>query len=70
MMPVYFWQKLMHFFQIIKKFKNNEFNILVATSIGEEGLDIGEVDLAICYDTQKTPIRLVCGICIFGKSNR
>ncbi|KAJ3855181.1 P-loop containing nucleoside triphosphate hydrolase protein [Lentinula lateritia] len=45
--------------EIIKKFKNNEFNILVATSIGEEGLDIGEVDLAICYDTQKTPIRLL-----------
>ncbi|KAJ3870141.1 P-loop containing nucleoside triphosphate hydrolase protein [Lentinula novae-zelandiae] len=45
--------------ETIKKFKNNEFNILVATSIGEEGLDIGEVDLAICYDTQKTPIRLL-----------
>ena len=24
--------------------------MLVATSIGEEGLDIGEVDLIICYD--------------------
>ena len=27
-----------------------EYNVLVATSIGEEGLDIGEVDLIICYD--------------------
>ncbi|KAJ4476760.1 hypothetical protein J3R30DRAFT_3488690 [Lentinula aciculospora] len=45
--------------EIIEKFKNNDFNVLVATSIGEEGLDIGEVDLAICYDTQKTPIRLL-----------
>lgn len=35
------------------------FNILVATSIGEEGLDIGEVDLIVCYDSQKTPIRMV-----------
>ncbi|KIK71257.1 hypothetical protein GYMLUDRAFT_33396 [Collybiopsis luxurians FD-317 M1] len=44
---------------VIQKFKDNEYNVLVATSIGEEGLDIGEVDLAICYDTQKTPIRLL-----------
>lgn len=45
--------------KVIQRFKNNEFNVLVATSIGEEGLDIGEVDLAVCYDTQKTPIRMV-----------
>jgi ATP-dependent DNA helicase MPH1 len=31
----------------------------VATSIGEEGLDIGEVDLIVCYDTSASPIRLV-----------
>ena len=31
----------------------------MATCIGEEGLDIGEVDLIICYDAQKTPIRMV-----------
>ncbi|KAJ3801711.1 hypothetical protein GGU11DRAFT_741384 [Lentinula aff. detonsa] len=45
--------------ETVKRFKDNEFNVLVATSIGEEGLDIGEVDLAICYDTQKTPIRML-----------
>jgi ATP-dependent DNA helicase MPH1 len=45
--------------QIIQKFQGGEFNVLVATCIGEEGLDIGEVDLIICYDTQKTPIRMV-----------
>jgi hypothetical protein len=28
-------------------------------SVGEEGLDIGEVDLVVCYDAQKTPIRMV-----------
>jgi ERCC4-related helicase len=32
---------------------------LVATSIGEEGLDIGEVDLIVCYDSQASPIRMV-----------
>ncbi|KAF8640347.1 hypothetical protein AX17_000019 [Amanita inopinata Kibby_2008] len=45
--------------EIIRKFKANEFNVLVATSIGEEGLDIGEVDFIICYDAQKTPIRML-----------
>ncbi|KAF9270443.1 P-loop containing nucleoside triphosphate hydrolase protein [Marasmius fiardii PR-910] len=44
---------------VIKRFKANEFNVLVATSIGEEGLDIGEVDFIICYDAQKTPIRML-----------
>ncbi|KAF9459485.1 hypothetical protein BDZ94DRAFT_1300548 [Collybia nuda] len=33
--------------EIIKKFKKGEFNVIVATSIGEEGLDIGEVDLIL-----------------------
>ena len=32
---------------------------MVSTCVGEEGLDIGEVDLIICYDALKSPIRLV-----------
>ena len=47
--------------QVIEKFKAGEFNLLVSTSIGEEGLDIGEIDLIVCYDAQKTPIRMVRG---------
>lgn len=47
------------FFKIIQKFKNNEINVLVSTSIGEEGLDIGEVDVIICYDSQSSPLRMV-----------
>ncbi|EGW35611.1 uncharacterized protein SPAPADRAFT_48591 [Spathaspora passalidarum NRRL Y-27907] len=43
--------------EIIKKFKAGAYNILVATSIGEEGLDIGEVDLIICYDSTSSPIK-------------
>lgn len=43
--------------QLIKDFKNDKYNILVATSIGEEGLDIGEVDLIICYDSTSSPIK-------------
>ncbi|KAH9964439.1 hypothetical protein BC827DRAFT_1187103 [Russula dissimulans] len=44
---------------IINQFKGGVFNVLVATSVGEEGLDIGEVDLIVCYDAQKTPIRML-----------
>ena len=45
--------------ETIAKFKAGTFNTLVATSIGEEGLDIGEVDLIICYDCSKSPIRML-----------
>ena len=45
--------------EIINKFKSGIYNTLVATSIGEEGLDIGEVDLIICYDASASPIRML-----------
>lgn len=45
--------------QLIKDFKKGSYNILVATSIGEEGLDIGEVDLIVCYDSTSSPIKNV-----------
>ncbi|RDA85178.1 hypothetical protein CP532_2387 [Ophiocordyceps camponoti-leonardi (nom. inval.)] len=45
--------------QTIDKFKKGDFNVLVATSIGEEGLDIGQVDLIICYDASASPIRML-----------
>lgn len=44
---------------VLARFKNGEFNVLVATSIGEEGLDIGQVDMIICYDQSKSPIRSI-----------
>ncbi|CAI7246192.1 CGH_1_collapsed_G0027640.mRNA.1.CDS.1 [Saccharomyces cerevisiae] len=43
--------------EVIHNFKKGEYNVLVCTSIGEEGLDIGEVDLIICYDTTSSPIK-------------
>lgn len=42
---------------IVKKFRVGDINVLVATSIGEEGLDIGEVDLIVCYDSTSSPIK-------------
>ncbi|KKY24942.1 putative atp-dependent dna helicase mph1 [Phaeomoniella chlamydospora] len=44
---------------IIEKFKSGIYNTIVATSIGEEGLDIGEVDLIVCYDSSSSPIRML-----------
>ncbi|RDW77086.1 p-loop containing nucleoside triphosphate hydrolase-19 [Coleophoma cylindrospora] len=43
----------------IGKFKLGTFNVIVATSIGEEGLDIGQVDLIVCYDASSSPIRML-----------
>ncbi|KAG9268224.1 Fanconi anemia group M protein isoform X1 [Astyanax mexicanus] len=45
--------------EVMRRFREGCFNTLVSTCVGEEGLDIGEVDLIICFDAQKSPIRLV-----------
>lgn len=45
--------------KVISEFKSGTYNTLVATCIGEEGLDIGEVDLIVCYDCSKSPIRML-----------
>lgn len=45
--------------QTIDKFKKGLFNVIVATSVGEEGLDIGEVDMIICYDSSSSPARML-----------
>lgn len=44
---------------MVRRFREGGFNTLVSTCVGEEGLDIGEVDLIVCFDAQKSPIRLV-----------
>ena len=42
---------------ILENFKKGDFNVLVATSIAEEGLDIPEVDLVIFYEPIPSEIR-------------
>jgi ATP-dependent DNA helicase MPH1 len=44
---------------VVEKFKKGTYNTIVATSIGEEGLDIGEIDLIVCYDSSASPIRML-----------
>ena len=43
----------------LEKFNNNEFNALVCTSIGEEGISIGSLDVAIFYDHTASEIRKI-----------
>jgi len=43
--------------EVLDKFRSNEYNILVATSIGEEGLDIPKVDSVIFYEPIPSAIR-------------
>jgi len=42
---------------MLDEFRQNKFNILVATSIAEEGLDIPKVDLVIFYEPVPSAIR-------------
>ncbi|XP_023703556.1 uncharacterized protein LOC111862417 isoform X3 [Cryptotermes secundus] len=45
--------------KVMRKFKAGGYNTLISTCVGEEGLDIGEVDLIVCFDAHKSPVRLV-----------
>ncbi len=42
---------------IIEDFRNGKFNVLVSTSIGEEGLDIPSVDYVVFYEPVASEIR-------------
>ncbi|XP_024357672.1 DEAD-box ATP-dependent RNA helicase FANCM isoform X3 [Physcomitrium patens] len=44
---------------VLQKFRSGGFNTIVATSIAEEGLDIMEVDLVICFDANISPLRMI-----------
>ncbi len=45
--------------EMITAFRNNQFNILVATSVAEEGLDIPNVDCVIFYEPVPSEIRTI-----------
>ena len=45
--------------KMLDDFRNGMFNVLVATSIGEEGLDIPKVDLVVFYEPIPSAIRSI-----------
>ncbi len=45
--------------EILRKFKEGKYNVLVSTNVGEEGLDIAECDLVVFYDVVANEIRLI-----------
>ncbi len=44
---------------ILNDFRNNAFNVLVSTSVGEEGLDIPQVDRVVFYEPIPSAIRQI-----------
>lgn len=45
--------------EIITRFRKGDFNVLVATSVAEEGLDIPETDLVVFYEPIPSEIRSI-----------
>ena len=45
--------------KILKSFRAGAFNVLVATSVGEEGIDIPSVDYAVFYEPVPSAIRTI-----------
>ncbi|KAF4368065.1 hypothetical protein F8388_002676, partial [Cannabis sativa] len=54
---------------VLEKFRAGGYNVIVATSIGEEGLDIMEVDLVICFDSNVSPLRMIQRMGRTGRKN-
>jgi Fanconi anemia group M protein len=45
--------------ETVRKFRNGEYKVLIATRVGEEGLDISEVNLVVFYDNVPSSIRYI-----------
>lgn len=46
--------------QVMDNFRSGKINVLIATCVAEEGIDVGEIDFIICFDiSTKNPTRLV-----------
>jgi Fanconi anemia group M protein len=45
--------------EILKKFRDGDFNVLIATSVGEEGIDIPATDMVLFYEPVPSEIRSI-----------
>lgn len=45
--------------EIIKSFKKGEFDVLLSTSVAEEGIDIPSVDLVVLYEPVPSEVRMI-----------
>ncbi|MDY6986161.1 MAG: helicase-related protein [Candidatus Thermoplasmatota archaeon] len=45
--------------EIMDKFRRGEYNVIVATSVGEEGLDVPSTDMVIFYEPSPSEIRTI-----------
>ena len=45
--------------EILQKFRAGEFNVLIATSVGEEGIDIPATDMVLFYEPVPSEIRSI-----------
>ncbi len=45
--------------EILERFRKTDFNVLVSTSVGEEGLDIPSVDIVVFYEPIPSEIRTI-----------
>ncbi|RMG37584.1 MAG: DEAD/DEAH box helicase [Methanobacteriota archaeon] len=45
--------------RILEQFKQGYYNVLVSTSVGEEGLDVAQCDLVVFYDVVPSEIRAI-----------
>ena len=45
--------------ETVRKFRDGEYQVLIATRVGEEGLDISEVNLVVFYDNVPSSIRYI-----------
>ena len=45
--------------ETVQKFRDGEYKVLVATRVGEEGLDISEVNTVVFFDNVPSSIRYV-----------
>jgi Fanconi anemia group M protein len=56
--------------EILEKFRHGVFNVLCATNVAEEGLDIAECNLVIFYDNSASEIRLIQRMGRTGRSGK